>query len=76
MYIKLCDRCGRVTKNGPAFLLPTDREHGTYQFNGAWFGDKAICLCNNCLDEFEDFRTEHERFNDLNKLVFEKNKDK
>ena len=26
MYIKLCDRCGRVTKNGPAFLLPVSRE--------------------------------------------------
>lgn len=76
MYIKLCDRCGRVTSNGPAFLLPSDRENSTLQVNGVWFGDKTICLCNNCLDEFEDFRTKHERFNDLNKLVFEKNKDK
>ena len=55
MYIKVCDRCGRITKNGPAFLIPTDREHGNYQVDGAWFGE-PIVLCNNCLMEFNEFR--------------------
>lgn len=74
MYIKLCDRCGRVTENGPAFLLPSDREHGSYQVNGTWFGDKAVCLCNNCLDDFEKFRTEHEVFNHDGRLIHERDK--
>ncbi len=75
MYIKLCDRCGRVTKNGPAFLLPTDRDHGTYQFNGTWFGDNAVVLCNNCLDDFKKFNTIHEAFNHHENLVCERKKD-
>ena len=74
MYIKLCDRCGRVTENGPAFLLPTDKEHGTYQYDGIWFGDKAVCLCNNCLHDFEKFRTNHEIFNQPLKLTYELDK--
>lgn len=74
MYIKLCDRCGRVTNNGPAFLLPTDKEHGTYQYNGTWFGDKGVVLCNNCLDDFEKFRTEHEIFNRNGRLIYERDK--
>lgn len=74
MYIKLCDRCGRVTKNGPAFLLP-DYENGHYQFNGVWFGDNGVTLCNNCLDDFENFRTEHERFNNTFTLVYEREKE-
>ena len=74
MYIKLCDRCGRVTENRVAFLLPTDREHGSYQFNNVWFGDKGVVLCNNCLDDFEKFRTEHEVFNHDNRLIYERDK--
>lgn len=63
MYIRLCDRCGRGTKNGLAFLLPVQPKNGQYQLNGTWFGEEGVCLCNNCLVEFEKFRTEHERFN-------------
>lgn len=55
MYIKICDICGRRTKNGPAFLVPTDRQHGSYQVDGAWFGE-PIVLCNNCLMDFDEFR--------------------
>ena len=71
MYIKLCDRCGRVTKNKSAFLLPVSHEHGRYQINGVWFGDEDITLCNNCLDDFAKFRYEHENFNKNNTLVYE-----
>ena len=71
MYIKLCDRCGRVTKNKIAFLLPEeDQTTGSYQFNGTWFCDRGITLCNNCLEEFEKFRTEHNHFNQYT-LVYE-----
>lgn len=64
MYVQLCDRCGRKTKNGPAFLLPEKSSlTGSYQINGTWFDSKTICLCNNCLEDFETFRTVHERFN-------------
>lgn len=63
MYIQLCDRCGRKTKNGPAFLLPTDPGQGSLQVNGVWFGRDTVTLCNNCLIDFEDFRVKHESFN-------------
>jgi len=76
MYIKLCDRCGRVTENRVAFLLPTKNPPGTYQYNGVWFDDNGVTLCNNCLEDFEKFRIEHERFNNLNKLEYEDNKKK
>lgn len=77
MYIKLCDRCGRVTSNKVAFLLPNQDQsnNGFYQWGGVWFGEQGVCLCNNCLDDFEKFRTEHERFNNLNKLEHERKKD-
>jgi hypothetical protein len=59
MEIILCDRCGRKTKNGPAFLLP-DKD-GIVMF-GKPFGT-PIVLCNNCLKDFDTFRLEHDRFN-------------
>ena len=62
MYIKLCDRCGRVTRNKAAFLLPTSAADGSYQVDGAWFG-KPVCLCNDCLKKFKQFRENHEVFN-------------
>ena len=72
MYIKLCDRCGRVTGNRAALLLPSKiGEQGGYQYNGVWFGE-GVTLCNNCLDDFEKFYTEHEVFNHDSKLVYEK----
>ena len=76
MYIKLCDRCGRVTKNKVAFLLPSKDLSGVgaYQYNGVWFDDNGVTLCNNCLDDFEKFRTEHEVFNHDSKLIYEKEK--
>ena len=75
MYIKLCDRCGRVTKNRVAFLLPNEPGTGCYQFDGVWFGNNGITLCNNCLDDFENFRTEHERFNNTFTLIYEREKE-
>lgn len=72
MYIKLCDRCGRVTQNRVAFLLPSKNPSGSYQFNGVWFGDNGITLCNNCLEDFEKFRVEHDNFNMPAQLVYEK----
>ena len=62
MYIKFCDRCKRTTKNGPAFLIPTNKEHGAYQIDGAWFGDPVV-LCNNCLMDFDEFRYIHSNYN-------------
>ena len=62
MYIKFCDRCGRKTNNGLAFLIPTTREKGTYSVDNTWFGE-GICLCNNCLNEFDKWRVNHDRFN-------------
>ena len=77
MYIKLCDRCGRVTENKVAFLLPNkDQSDGSYYWGGVWFGNNGVCLCNNCLDDFEKFKTEHEVFNHDGRLVYEKIKDK
>ena len=70
MYIQCCDRCGRVTKNKPAFLLPGDKDNYTYQLNGIWWGDPVV-LCNNCLQDFDKFRYEHERFNRSSQLIEE-----
>ena len=61
MYIKLCDRCGKQTNNGPAFLLPTTVKNGAYQIGGVWFGEDIV-LCDDCLKEFEDFRYNHKSF--------------
>lgn len=76
MYIQLCDRCGRVTKNKVSFLLPNKKQlqPGSYNFNGVWFGDEGVCLCNNCLEDFENFRTKHDRFNISSTLTYEKEK--
>jgi hypothetical protein len=62
MYIKICDRCGRKTKNGPAFLVPTNEEHGHYHLQGTWFGE-PIVLCNNCLMDFDEFKHTHSNHN-------------
>ena len=61
MYIKICDRCGRQTKNKPAFLTPVSRENGSLSIEGEWFGD-AVTLCDDCLKEFDDFRWKHKHF--------------
>ena len=76
MYIKLCDRCGRVTKNKVAFLLPSSSSNGSLQVGGTWFGDNAVCLCNNCLDDFKKFRIEHEQYNVSTEFVHEKNENR
>ena len=60
MEIIVCDRCGRKTKNGPAFL-PRE-QNGLYHVESCYFG-KPVILCNNCLIDFEDFRLNHESFN-------------
>ena len=61
MYIKVCDRCGRQTNNGPAFLLPTTVKNGTYQIGGVWFGEDVV-LCDDCLKDFKDFQYNHDSF--------------
>ena len=60
MEIIVCDRCGRKTKNGPAFLL--QEKTGPYLVGTYRFGNPVI-LCNNCLIDFEDFRLNHKSFN-------------
>lgn len=62
MYVKFCDRCGRKTNNGLAFLIPTTEQKGHYRVDNTWFGEE-ICLCNNCLNEFDKWRVDHDRFN-------------
>jgi len=64
MYVKLCDRCGRKTKNKPTFFLASEKDNSGYQINGVWVGNPVI-LCNNCFVEFDKFRVERERFNAL-----------
>ena len=56
MVKQFCDRCGRLTRNGAAFLLPASKaiDHN-YNVNGTWFGDNAIVLCDWCIDDFEKF---------------------
>lgn len=61
MYIKLCDRCGRQTTNTPSFLVPVTNVEGTLQVDGAWFG-KPICLCNDCIEDFDNFRYNHTKY--------------
>ena len=64
MVKQFCDRCGRLTRNGAAFLLPASKaiDHN-YNVNGTWFGDNAIVLCDWCIDDFEKFKYEHDHFN-------------
>jgi hypothetical protein len=61
MYIQICDRCGKETKNKPAFLTPVGPDNGSYQVNGVWFGDPII-LCDECLKDFDDFRWRHKKY--------------
>ena len=64
MYKQFCDRCGRLTKNKYAFLLPeTNEVMGSYTLNGTWFGSNGIVLCNNCIKDFDNFRYNHEHYN-------------
>lgn len=71
MQITLCDRCGKVTKNSCAFLLPIKNQASasySYSVNGTKFDGDAIILCNDCLKDFEYFRTSHISYNrDLDK---------
>lgn len=61
MYIKLCDRCGKQTSNGPAFLTPTSETQGSYRVNNTWFGE-PVCLCEECLEDFNNFRYNHKKY--------------
>ena len=61
MYIKLCDRCGKQTSNGPAFLVPTSEEQGSYHIDKTWFGE-SVCLCEECLTDFNNFRYNHKKY--------------
>ena len=65
MYKKFCDRCGRVTKNKYAFLLPVEKDKGSYVVDGVVFGNNGVDLCNNCLREFDNFRIEHLKYNTI-----------
>lgn len=67
MQITLCDRCGKVTKNSYAFLLPIKNQASanySYSLDGIKFEDDTVILCNDCLKDFNEFRHEHPRFND------------
>lgn len=61
MYIKLCDRCRRPTKNKPSFLVPVPEKEGHYHIENEWFG-KPVCLCDECIEDFNDFRYNHKRY--------------
>ena len=61
MYVKLCDRCGKLTKNKPAFLVPVSKEKGTYSIDNQWFGE-PVCLCDECMEEFISFRYDHKKY--------------
>ena len=61
MYIKICDRCGRQTLNKPSFLLPTIEEKGSYRVDNQWFG-KPVCLCDDCINDFDNFRFNHKYY--------------
>ena len=61
MYIKICDRCGRQTVNKPSFLLPTIEEKGSYRVDNQWFGE-PVCLCDECINDFNDFRFSHKYY--------------
>lgn len=64
MRRQFCDRCGRLTGNDAAFLLPADNpnDHNCY-VKSTWFGHYTVTLCDYCLDDFERFRVEHDNFN-------------
>ena len=62
MYIKLCDRCGRATKNKAAILIPVSKENGNYQCDGTWFG-KSLTFCNFCKEEFSEFLENCDHYN-------------
>ena len=61
MYIKICDRCGQQTTNKPAFLLPTIEEKSSYHVDNQWFGE-PVCLCDECINDFNDFRFSHKYY--------------
>ena len=64
MYKQFCDRCGRLTNNKYAFLLPEKNgTTGSYNLNGTWFGNCGIVLCNNCIKDFDNFRYNHNNYN-------------
>lgn len=69
MDIKCCDRCGRVTKEGPAFIVPSKDKNGSGSYyEGVCFGEPVI-LCKFCLEDFERFKYEHENFNNMYRLA-------
>lgn len=61
MYIKLCDRCGKQTTNGAAFLAPVPEDKGSYCIDNKWFGE-PVCLCDECINDFNDFRFSHKYY--------------
>lgn len=61
MYIKICDRCGQQTINKPSFLLPTIEEKGSYRVDNQWFGE-PVCLCDECINDFDNFRFNHKYY--------------
>ena len=61
MYIKLCDRCGRPTNNNAAILTPSTKENGSLHIGGTWFGND-ITLCDDCIEDFENFMKNHKHF--------------
>lgn len=71
MLIKFCDRCGKVTKNRIAFLLPVPSGAGNYQCDGVWFGSEGMVLCNDCLKEFESFKIASHQYNQYENLIHE-----
>ena len=54
MYIKICDRCGKQTNNKPAFLIPVDRENGSLNIGGVWFGEDVGDIVSGSAKDQED----------------------
>ena len=63
MTITLCDRCSRRTKNRTYILLPSEKNKGTLQYNGVWFGSNGVTLCDNCIEDLDEWFINTEHFN-------------
>ena len=69
MLVRLCDRCGRETKQDIPYLYCLGKKGDSFRsVNGEYYF--PLFFCNNCINEFEtDFRHNHPMFN--NRLIKE-----